>query len=36
MEKPVEYELIYEESSGDTDNQDADAGAHPSVPEDQY
>ena len=32
---PVEGEVIYEESSGDPENQDAEASAHPEVPEDK-
>ena len=28
MEKPVKAEVIYEESSGDTDDQDEDLSAH--------
>ena len=33
MERPVEDEVIYEEASSDTDNQDTDANSHPEVPE---
>ena len=33
MEKPVEAELIYEEPTGDPDNQDTGASSHHVVPE---
>ena len=33
MEKPVEYEVIDEEDSGDTENKDAEKIAHPEVTE---
>ena len=32
MEKPVESEVIYEQYSGNNDNQDTDAIAHTEVP----
>ena len=35
MQKHVEAEVIYEEASGDTNDQDADVRANPEVSEDQ-
>ena len=34
MEKPLDVEVIYEEASGDPEDQDSKASARPEIPED--